>query len=189
MPSAGLHGCIPDWTLLTERVHRLSTNPESGLHGVRHWQCVAWAGAQLLRDAPKADPAVVLLFALFHDSMRLHDGTDRDHGRRGGRLARQLQGSLFHLSEDQMVLLQAACYGHEEGSVTSDPTAGVCWDADRLNLWRIGVRPNPALLCTEPARRKRTIEWARDMVYRTYDWATVFEAYELAAWQPFAHTA
>jgi uncharacterized protein len=35
-----------------------------------------------------------------------------------------------------------------------------CWDADRLDLGRVGKRPSPRFLGTEYARRKDTIEWA-----------------------------
>jgi hypothetical protein len=36
----------------------------------------------------------------------------------------------------------------------------VCWDADRLDLLRVGIRPNARYLCTEAARLPETLEWA-----------------------------
>jgi hypothetical protein len=35
-----------------------------------------------------------------------------------------------------------------------------CWDADRLDLGRVGVRPVARYLCSELARDPRTIEAA-----------------------------
>jgi hypothetical protein len=35
-----------------------------------------------------------------------------------------------------------------------------CWDADRLDLVRVGIRPQTHLLCTEAARNNRILEWA-----------------------------
>jgi uncharacterized protein len=39
-------------------------------------------------------------------------------------------------------------------------TVATCWDADRLDLGRVGVRPDAGRLCTEPARRQEVIEHA-----------------------------
>ena len=36
----------------------------------------------------------------------------------------------------------------------------VCWDADRLDLARVGIDPHPDYLCTALARRRDTIEEA-----------------------------
>jgi hypothetical protein len=47
--------------------------------------------------------------------------------------------------------------------VSDDPTIGACWDADRLNLWRLGRRPDDRLLSTDTARDPATIRWAREL--------------------------
>jgi len=39
-------------------------------------------------------------------------------------------------------------------------TVQTCWDADRPDLYRVGIKPNPDLLCTEIARQPGIIEWA-----------------------------
>lgn len=122
------------------------------------------AGLELCRQETRADRTVVFLFALFHDSMRLSDGGDPAHGARGARLAVALRGEdLFSASDGQMRLLVFACRWHDAGGVSDDPTVGLCWDADRLNLWRVGLRPAPALLSTRAARSTRRIEWARGL--------------------------
>ena len=35
-----------------------------------------------------------------------------------------------------------------EGCVHADPTIGTCWDADRLDLWRVGITPHARFLRT-----------------------------------------
>jgi len=40
---------------------------------------------------------------------------------------------------------------------------GICWDADRLNLWRVGIEPDPAYLTTETARTPEAIAYGREL--------------------------
>ena len=148
---------IPDAARLVDAVLEGSTGKDSFIHGEGHWQRVAATGLVLLPETPGADPALVFLFALFHDSMRLNDNYDPLHGPRGAALARKLRGEVFDLDDAEMGLLAFACEEHTNGDVSSDPTVGVCWDADRLNLWRVGIRPNPPVLSTEAARSQERI--------------------------------
>jgi uncharacterized protein len=151
----------PDTQWLVDAVLKKSTGKHSRLHGEEHWKRVAAAGLVLLPHTPDADPLVVFLFALFHDSMRLNDGYDPYHGPRGAELARELRGEAFVLDDRRMGLLEFACDEHTNGGVDPDPSVGVCWDADRLNLWRVGRRPSPRFLSTPAARDDELIEWAR----------------------------
>jgi HD superfamily phosphodiesterase len=52
-----------------------------GLHGLAHWWRVRHNGL-LVADAIGANPRVIALFAIFHDSHREDDGYDREHGPR-----------------------------------------------------------------------------------------------------------
>ena len=92
--------------------------------------------------------------------MRLNDGHDPLHGPRGAALARELRGGPFELEDAEMDLLAFACEEHTNGGVGPNPTGGVCWDADRLNLWRVGSKPDPRFLSTQPARSEERIAWA-----------------------------
>jgi uncharacterized protein len=147
---------------LAATVERESTSTGSALHGPRHWKRVAIVGSRLADLTAGVDPLVVALFALFHDSRRLHDGRDREHGDRGARLA-------LHLCHEWIAPLQLdkllrACRLHDAGRVSrDDPTIGACWDADRLNLWRVGIAPNPRLLSLAPARDPQMIRWAKNL--------------------------
>ena len=124
-----------------------------GIHGLPHWIRVERNGLELA-DVEGADPEVVSLFALFHDSRRINDDADPDHGWRGARLAESLYSEgLIPISEEQLRLLVYACESHTDETYCDIPTVACCWDADRLDLTRIGVVPDPAMLNTETARR------------------------------------
>jgi uncharacterized protein len=126
--------------------------PVRGTHGVVHWARVLETGLRLADATPGVDHEVVRLFALFHDSRRVNEYTDDAHGLRGGALARSLRGQLVHLDDARFELLYEACRLHTDGLVAGDPTMQVCWDADRLDLGRVGITPKPHKLCTDAAR-------------------------------------
>jgi HD superfamily phosphodiesterase len=56
-----------------------------GIHRLPHWLRVERNGLDLAATEG-GDSAVVSLFALFHDSRRLNDDADPDHGSRGAGL-------------------------------------------------------------------------------------------------------
>lgn len=123
---------------------------QSDIHGIKHWFRV-WVYAQELAEkTPEVDMEIVALFALFHDSMRSNDGDDPDHGFRGWHLWRTLdRGGIFRqFSLDQNDILKTACQNHNDGYTHNDPTIGVCWDADRLDLPRVGIEPDPKFMST-----------------------------------------
>jgi len=78
-----------------------------------------------------------------------------------------------------MRLLAFASEEYTNGSVGQDPTVGVCWDADRLNLWRVGIRPDPRLFSKEAARSEERIARARDMQQEDFAWAQLYRAFGL----------
>ncbi len=98
---------------------------------------------------------MVSLFALFHDCRRLNDDTDHGHGSRGARLAEQLRAEgLFEVTDEQLQILVYACENHTDLTFSDNPTAACCWDADRLDLPRVGVTPDSRLLNTTTAKQK-----------------------------------
>ena len=57
--------------------------------------------------------------------------------------------------------LVAACEGDSDGlTEAAHVTVLTCWDADRLDLGRVGIRPKATRLCTSAARDPDVIEWA-----------------------------
>ena len=134
--------------------------PVRGCHGVTHWARVLENGLRLAEHTG-ANVEVVTLFALFHDSRRQNDIWDPGQCFRGAQLALSLRGeSLISLSDADFKLLFHACEHHTEGRIDGDITVQTCWDADRLDLGRVGVWPHPAKLCTEAARSTAMIDWA-----------------------------
>ena len=63
------------------------------------------------------------------------------------------------VSKEIDIFIEAATF-HSDGRLDADVTIMTCWDADRLDLYRVGTRPIPERLCTEPARQPEVIEWA-----------------------------
>lgn len=45
--------------------------------------------------------------------------------------------------------------------------------ADHLNLWRLGVRPDPDLLSTAAAKKPETIDWSRELQGTPLPWRNV----------------
>jgi uncharacterized protein len=121
-------------------------------HGPRHWLKVRRNGLYLA-GIHGADPEVIRLFAVFHDSCRENEYADPEHGPRGALLASQFRkAGHFDLDDTRMDLLVTACTIHNGGKPQADPTLGVCLDADRMDLGRVGIIPDPVLLSTATAK-------------------------------------
>lgn len=118
------------------------------IHGPDHWQRVMDNGLELAKRNG-ADEVVVRLFAIFHDAERWNDGHDPEHGQRAAQLVKQLHGEMFEIDEVSLDLLCVACEYHHQGGTTDDLTIGTCWDADRMDLTRVGARLDPKLMSTE----------------------------------------
>lgn len=134
-----------------------------GIHGVGHWNRV-WKIGMLLSPLTGANQKVVEAFAFIHDACRLTDKSDRNHGLRSARLAAKLNADYLHLEEHELALLDRACHYHERGMITREPTIGTCWDADRLDLWRIDCYPDRDYLSTDAAKSDEIIRWAQGLL-------------------------
>ena len=131
-----------------------------GIHGAPHWARVRRNGL-LLAERTGASRRVVSLFAFLHDSCRQDDGRDAQHGERAAVSVSALrERGLVELSDEEVELLSFACRYHSDGLVEADVTVQTCWDADRLDLGRVGKRPDPRRLCTPAARDRQLIAWA-----------------------------
>ena len=75
--------------LLTE-VRARSTGIGSHIHGELHWRTVGANGLWLAEPLDGADSLVIFLFALLHDSMRINDFIDPEHGPRAAAFAGEL---------------------------------------------------------------------------------------------------
>jgi len=168
---------VPDVERLVAAVHERSPLHRSYIHGDQHWRAVAEVGVRLLPDERKADPMVVFLFALFHDAMRENENADPGHGRRGAELAEELHGRYFLLTPERFGVLVEACAGHTDVRFSDDPTVGVCFDSDRLNLWRVGKSPEAKYLSTDAALEDALQHWSKSLHGHARDWEALLQAY------------
>jgi uncharacterized protein len=142
-----IHAILEDYAL-----------PFGGTHGVGHWARVLENGLRLAKET-KANIEIVQLFAIFHDARRINENVDDGHGKRGANLAKALRGN-FTLSDQDFGLLYVACADHTEGKTDGDITIQTCWDADRLDLGRVKMMPEPKKLCTSAAKDLTILKWA-----------------------------
>jgi len=126
---------------------------------VSHWVRVRNNGLRLAAHTG-AMSDVVELFAFLHDTQRQNEHHDPEHGRCAADFSRKLRGKLFKLDDEGLKLLCLACTGHSDGHMEADITTQTCWDADRLDLGRVVIIPNPARLCTAAAHNATMIKWA-----------------------------
>jgi uncharacterized protein len=143
------------------------TLPLNGDHGVLHWARVYEIGQRLAAETG-ARPDVVALFAILHDSKRVNEHSDPEHGPRAAEFAVELRGSLLELDDHSFNLLQRACQGHTHERTHPDTTIQTCWDSDRLDLGRVGIRPHPEYLSTEIAKSAKMIAWANKRAVSGY---------------------
>ena len=133
---------------------------ESEVHSITHWKQVERNGLRLATETG-ADTTVVQLFALFHDSKRKHDGPDLEHGPRGAEFAKEcFEQHRFDITQEQFDQLYHACMFHTIEPRSGDATIDTCYDADRLDLGRVGMTLDPNKMATEFGARiaQRSLE-------------------------------
>jgi uncharacterized protein len=148
-----------DYSALIKEILDQYSLPVFGTHGITHWARVLENGLRIAQETG-ANEEVVSLFAVLHDSRRQNEALDPGHGKRGAELAKSLRGSFFDISDQDFDLLYEACVSHTDGKTESDITVQTCWDADRLDLGRVWIWPNPDHLCTQFAKNPEIITWA-----------------------------
>lgn len=132
------------------RLFSMSRWPEDlgTTHGVDHWDRVARFGKILYQEG--ADMDVILAFAYLHDVERMHNGRDINHGQRASGLIDAIRCTqLEALSDEQIAKLKRACELHTIQHRTGDITIDICFDADRMDLPRVGITPSPQRMATK----------------------------------------
>lgn len=156
-----------------------------GPHGLPHWSRVLRNGLIIARTDDKVDVEVVTLFALLHDACRENEYEDKAHGIRAAKFAKRLRLStaLAELTPSQFTTLSAAIADHPLGFVLLPKrddegahTIQACWDADRLDLGRIGVKPDPARMGTAYATNPVNIERHWEEAWNTEGMDAMIEA-------------
>ena len=93
---------------------------------------------------------MVRFFAYLHDKCRLNNWTDIEHGVRAAEMLHSIRNTILKdFTDEEVSLLERACRFHTTEHRTGIPTIDVCFDADRLDLGRVGIEPNPKRMATE----------------------------------------
>ena len=138
---------------LIDRVKQFSTDGWvlGVCHGVSHWERVERNGLLLATD--EVNRTVVRLFAYLHDKWRVDNWEDIEHGKRAAENLSALRDTLLLcLTDDEFELLRKACELHTVCHRTGNATIDACFDADRLDLMRVGITPDPDRMATERGR-------------------------------------
>ena len=121
------------------------------VHGIAHWDRVA-KNADLLNTSD-VDLLVVKVFAYIHDVERDDDSYDFQHGPRAAALVDEIRDTeLAFLNDGEIRQLKKACELHTTTWRTEDATVNACFDADRLDLGRVGIMPDPDKMATVQGR-------------------------------------
>lgn len=136
---------------LLKHIKTQSNFYNSPIHGIEHWRRVE-NYALYLADFSQADKTVVSYFAHLHDAFRENENRDPEHGLRAARFILKNK-HLINLSDNQLNTLTYACQHHTKGREANCPTIATCWDADRLDLTRLGIEPKEQYLLTTEAKR------------------------------------
>lgn len=121
------------------------------IHGPHHWFKVEMNGL-FVAGKTSANKLVVQLFACLHDCKRENEESDPYHGVRAAEFIENNKHEFSSLDKTQYSNLIEAVTYHNDGYTSDDPTIGACWDADRLDLIRVGIVPDPDLLSTAVAK-------------------------------------
>lgn len=124
---------------------------DSPIHGTYHWRVVERNGLYLCQFN-NADKEVIRFFGLLHDCMRVNDGFDKEHGPRAKKYIKSI-ADFLPLNKEQIDDLCMACASHTFGAKAINETVATCWDADRLDIGRVGIQPHEDYLTNSEAKR------------------------------------
>jgi uncharacterized protein len=136
--------------LLEKTIHQFTLNID-GIHGAEHWIRVYENGFKL-SQMTGANANIVMYFAILHDSQRVSNSEDSQHGPRAAIYAKRHRREI-DLDNNEFELLIEAISSHTRGCRTdADISVQTCLDADRLDITRTGCMVNAACLYTEAAK-------------------------------------
>ena len=138
--------------------NRYCLNPK-GVHGIAHWQRVQENGLKIAKHNG-ANKDIVRLFSFLHDCCREDDGSDPEHGPRASEFVMTLRNDLIVADDETFDKLLIAIRDHTHVLHTSDIDIATCWDADRLDIGRVGRKPLNKYLNTDVAKKDWMINWA-----------------------------
>lgn len=125
-------------------------------HGIKHWERV-YHNTQLLSNYYNIKSDVFELFSLLHDSKREDEYEDLKHGKRAALFVKELVNSeIINISKEDKNRLVFACSNHTvtntKAKLFNDLIVQICFDADRLDIGRVGIIPEEKYFCTDFAK-------------------------------------
>jgi uncharacterized protein len=135
------------WQLVAGQFH----SPGYSVHGPDHWRRVERNGS-CLQPAPEPISRSFVYSLSFTTVAAVNDGGIKVTVHVGAEYAATLRGVAYELSDDRFEILHYACVWHTDGDHHADPTIATCWDADRLDLGRVGIIPSPEFMSTDFGR-------------------------------------
>lgn len=122
----------------------------SEIHGMSHLERVERNGRKIAACYPEANLNIIVAFAYLHDACRESDNHDPGHGPRAALLVDQIRHSILTtLSDEEIGELKTACRLHTSTHRTGNLNVDICFDADRLDLGRVGIMPDPEKMATQ----------------------------------------
>jgi len=123
---------------------------ETETHGLPHLRNVSYTAGRIA-SAVNEDIEAAVVAGFLHDCARQDDNGGREHAYESALMARGIiQEHYPHLEVERLY----ACIAlHADGKVTEDMLIGSVWDADRLDLARIGIEVREEFLSTLIAKR------------------------------------
>lgn len=91
----------------------------------------------------------IMLGVILHDIGRINNQRDPYHPKRSARLAMDILKKHWPGLNTGRIIY--AIENHNMGKTTTDPVIGIIWDADRLDLVRLGIKVDKKLLSTKIA--------------------------------------
>ena len=132
------------------RCEHFCTCRDLEVHGMGHLRRVSSTAGRMAAILDE-DIESAVVGGFLHDCARTDDGGGTSHAHSSAQLAKDIMITCYpHLD------IARLCRGiaqHADGMITDDPLIGCVWDADRLDLSRLGIEVDLDLLSTFVARR------------------------------------
>ena len=152
---------LPETEIVAVREFALHGWELGETHGLSHWQRVEHNGillstevcAGVMHIREDINIRVVRMFAYLHDKCRLNNEADLEHGIRTANMLSSIRNTILqNLSDEEFSLLEQACRLHTTTHKTGNLTIDTCFDADRLDLERVGIIPFHNKMATQNGR-------------------------------------
>ena len=137
--------------LICKKIIFNSYTLKEGLHGLNHVKRVVENAKTIAKNECPNHYDDIVMGAYLHDIGRVNDNGGNEHALQGFEISKQLLAKYWPHLDHRKIL--TAIKEHADSLITDDPLIGSIWDADRLDLTRLGIKINPELLSTKTAKK------------------------------------